>query len=307
MSESPTTSSSQPSGEAPSPSLAGGTDDAAVEIFCPHCGYNLRGLNLERCPECGKTFSPDELRQSQLPWTHRARIGRHKAFWRTVRMVTFRPSRFCREIARPADHRDAQKFRWLVIAHVLAALLILGLGLLAIVLLDPQGMVKPGVLILVAIIAGYFLLALPICTGIPSWFCAPKSLEAERQNRAIALSYYSAGPLAYLYLPAIGGLGVLIALSYYSSSSSFSSSGLFSLDLILSLLGILTVLLAGVLLLFWLIGTLVTTCKLSQRSAAGASAITLAVPLLWIILPLTLIGTLAGAAMYWTLMYYSLT
>ena len=307
MSESPTPSSSQPSEEAPSPSVAGGTDDVAVEIFCPYCGYNLRGLNLERCPECGKTFSPDELRRSQLPWTHRAAIGRRKAFWRTVGMVTFHPGRFCREIAWPVDHRGAQKFRWLVIAHVLAALLILMLGRLAIMLADPQGPAESGVVIFAAVMAGYFLLALPICTGIPSWFCAPKNLDLERQNRAIALSYYLAGPLAYLCLPAIGAVGVLIVASYYSSTPSFTGSGLFSLDLILSLLGILTVVLAGVLLLMWLIGTLTTTCKLSKRSPAGATAITLAVPLLWIILPMTLIGTLAGAALYWTLMYYSLT
>jgi hypothetical protein len=31
-------------------------------LHCPTCGYNLTGLPENRCPECGLTFSPDELR-----------------------------------------------------------------------------------------------------------------------------------------------------------------------------------------------------------------------------------------------------
>ncbi|UCG15098.1 MAG: hypothetical protein JSV19_07345 [Phycisphaerales bacterium] len=29
---------------------------------CPGCGYNLRGLSEQRCPECGRAFTFDELR-----------------------------------------------------------------------------------------------------------------------------------------------------------------------------------------------------------------------------------------------------
>ncbi len=30
-------------------------------IFCPACGYNLRGLQQTRCPECGARYTLDEL------------------------------------------------------------------------------------------------------------------------------------------------------------------------------------------------------------------------------------------------------
>ncbi len=31
------------------------------ELHCPHCGYNLRGLPEDRCPECGEAFDRQEL------------------------------------------------------------------------------------------------------------------------------------------------------------------------------------------------------------------------------------------------------
>lgn len=36
-------------------------DDA---LNCPLCGYDLRGLPANRCPECGHAFDPDELRRA---------------------------------------------------------------------------------------------------------------------------------------------------------------------------------------------------------------------------------------------------
>jgi predicted MFS family arabinose efflux permease len=32
-----------------------------IELACPNCGYNLTGLREARCPECGSTFTLDEL------------------------------------------------------------------------------------------------------------------------------------------------------------------------------------------------------------------------------------------------------
>ncbi len=32
-----------------------------MDIPCPHCGYNLRGIVEPRCPECGREFDSDQL------------------------------------------------------------------------------------------------------------------------------------------------------------------------------------------------------------------------------------------------------
>jgi predicted amidophosphoribosyltransferase len=34
-------------------------------VLCPVCGYNLSGLREARCPECGGSFTLDELAASQ--------------------------------------------------------------------------------------------------------------------------------------------------------------------------------------------------------------------------------------------------
>jgi hypothetical protein len=36
-------------------------------VLCPFCGYNLSGLREPRCPECGASFTLDELAASQPP------------------------------------------------------------------------------------------------------------------------------------------------------------------------------------------------------------------------------------------------
>jgi rubredoxin len=39
------------------------------ERFCPRCGYYLHGLAENRCPECGRTFDPNELTPPPRPIT----------------------------------------------------------------------------------------------------------------------------------------------------------------------------------------------------------------------------------------------
>ena len=50
-------------------------------------------------------------------------------------------------------------------------------------------------------------------TGLPSYFFHPRRLPIERQNRAIALSYYGSGPLAFLPLTVVLA-AIPIALFY---------------------------------------------------------------------------------------------
>ena len=99
------------------------------ELFCPGCGYDLRGLASERCPECGLTIDREAVAASAIPWMHRTRLGRVNAFRRTVWMAIRHPATLARDAARPVSYLDAQKFRWVVVllgALPLAAAALLG-------------------------------------------------------------------------------------------------------------------------------------------------------------------------------------
>jgi hypothetical protein len=89
--------------------------------FCPDCGYNLRGLSGETCPECGLNFSG--MSSSPIPWEYRAELGRLKAFWRTVWLVTFRPTRLVRAVGGPVDLTAAIQFRRIVMGMVAVAVI----------------------------------------------------------------------------------------------------------------------------------------------------------------------------------------
>ena len=78
--------------------------DAATQLadrFCESCGYNLRGLDECRCPECGSEFDPNAPPIARIPWLRRSQIGAWRAYWQTVFAVTFHPIRFARETTKP--------------------------------------------------------------------------------------------------------------------------------------------------------------------------------------------------------------
>jgi len=193
--------------------------DPAQRLECPNCGYDVRGRDSQRCPECGLALDPRELHGPHLPWTRRRSTGRVRAFLRTVHLVLFRQRELNAQIDKPVRYADAQRFREMLILLLYVPLL---LGSLAVVALGegasldflefdaPAGAIATNV-----VLHGSVLLFLFAITGVPSYFFHPKYLPVERQNRAVALSYYTAAPLALL-LPAyvlvpvglrVGGLG----------------------------------------------------------------------------------------------------
>jgi len=169
-------------------------------LHCPDCGYNLFGIASDRCPECGLSIDRSILGESRLAWSHRRRIGRVRAFLRTNVLVTFQPRRIALEVNRPVNYADAQKFRHLCI-------LLAWLPLVAVVLWIAWMSDTPmswWERLCFAIICGFstWLYFLAI-TGLPSLFFHPKTLPTVRQNRAVALSFYAAAPLAWMLMPAI--------------------------------------------------------------------------------------------------------
>src|SRR5258706_9238062 len=72
-----------------------------LEIRCPMCDYNLRGLREPRCPECGYRFEWKDLLDAKLrphPYLFEHHPERNfKSFWRTA-WGGLRPTRFWREV-----------------------------------------------------------------------------------------------------------------------------------------------------------------------------------------------------------------
>src|SRR5579884_2943503 len=185
-------------------------------LLCPACGYDLRGPIGDRCPECGLTIDRTQLAQSRLPWTHRARIGRGRAYWRTNWLVLRQAKVLASEIDRPVDFRAAQTFRRMTVLFAFIPLLGLGIwfyvrsldrslwqGFPTIVarapaLPGPSGTALGWVLevcCLAAMAVALWLFLLG-AAGVASYFYHPRRLPVVRQNRAVALSYYTCAPVA---------------------------------------------------------------------------------------------------------------
>jgi len=206
----------------PEPAVTESTDR-----FCAACGYNLRGIASDRCPECGQVFDPNQSDAPQIPWSHRRTIGSLRAFWRTVNLVSFHTRQFATEIHRPVSLSDALAFRRTVALHLFVPLALLS-GWAYIDGLHSNGGVWIGAdlvgslaqLLGLPVLVGSIWLFLMMAFGIGSYFYHPKSIPVRHQNRAVALSYYACGPWAYLLLvgPAIVGIFVvMIALGLVES------------------------------------------------------------------------------------------
>src|SRR5262245_40214819 len=50
------------------------TDQSERDLYCPKCGYNVRGLEDSLCPECGSEFNRTEL--LQVPQVQPISLGR---------------------------------------------------------------------------------------------------------------------------------------------------------------------------------------------------------------------------------------
>jgi len=205
------------------------TPAAGHEQFCPECGYSLRGHGSGDgaaevcCPECGFAVDLRTLHRSIIPWVHRHEIGRWRAYWRTVWLVSQRPRLVAAEASKPLRIEDAEGFRRVtaVLAFVPLAALVLwgyttataeyaridfslwqglyisfgkGSGPLL-----TRGHALGWVLewvVVAALLLGLWLFVLGV-TGIASYFFHPRHLNVVQQNRAVTLSYFSSAVLAW--------------------------------------------------------------------------------------------------------------
>jgi hypothetical protein len=174
------------------------------DLFCQDCGYNLRSLTGDRCPECGRSLEGLRDNVSRIPWVHRKKIGRFRAYWKTVVFVMFRQRQFCDELVRPVSYADSQKFRWVTVFFAFVPLVLMSLIYVATQARSPVNdslfmYIWTNFWLALTFYLG-FCLFLAGATGLPSYFFE-RSDDIHRRNRGIALSYYASGPLSLLIVP----------------------------------------------------------------------------------------------------------
>jgi hypothetical protein len=119
--------SPQPPGFADVPHANGGPDwdRIAEHVYCPFCGYNLRGLSDPRCPECGRRSVWEELfdptRQKHPFLFEHHPEANFSSFFRTLR-ASLRPRHFWQSL-HPA--MPANMLRLLIYLLAVAAMMIL--------------------------------------------------------------------------------------------------------------------------------------------------------------------------------------
>lgn len=189
----------------------------AQDLFCQRCGYNLRGLTGNHCPECGGSLEGVRSLISQIPWVYRKELGWWRAYWRTMWFVMFRQARFCDEMARQVSFRDCQVFRWVTVILASSPVSLAGL---AFAMLGARSPTRDDLFNVFWTwgFGGVWHACVPLffaaVTGIPSYFFHPRGIPVEQQNRAIALSYYACGPLVFLAVPVLTcAAGILMQTS----------------------------------------------------------------------------------------------
>src|SRR5918993_998115 len=116
--------------------------DATPVRRCASCGYDLRGLEQLRCPECGLAFDPHYLPPADIPWLKRgdANLDANAtggnallAYVRTVWLVLAQPKRFGEMVWQDVDVDavEATRFRWVTIGIAVGSLLATMLPLMA--------------------------------------------------------------------------------------------------------------------------------------------------------------------------------
>jgi hypothetical protein len=272
--------------------------ETSEDLFCPQCGYNLRGLSSDNCPECGLALDRADMLHSRLPWTHRRRIGYFRAYWRTLILGTFSTPELADELARPVSFRDAQLFRfitiaigWLPLAIVALVLTYVfgqqsafmwrGMGLSSMGSLNTMaqidllwpfaaGVTFPGVLPLALAL---FLIML---SGVASYFFHPRSMPPKLQNRGVAMSYYASASIAFLPISLIFvGVAILMANTPFGRSNTAF--------LLTTTVGMLAVAAPFILLFLWWVNTLRLYRRATQAGTLRIVAMAVALPVLWIL------------------------
>jgi len=253
----PAPSSSEPHSSEPD-SLVPADEDRR----CVGCGYSLRALTLNRCPECGLEFDPDRLPQPSIPWLLEESFS---TFVQTVGMVLLHPRAFGEHVWRDVDisARRSTRFRWITVG-------VACLSMLAVPLVRIPSFYAIIPALFLAAVSGFFF---SVATGNVeiSPFVPPPWAQRVRFIRLQGMS------CAGLALSPLVPLAALVDALIHG----------------LAKVGMLIPLAAAVVLLAWLYGSLAFQAMGGRRTFAQLLEHVLLLPLLWLMI-LTVGVLLAG-------------
>ena len=202
-----------------------------------------------------------------VPFAYRRQLGIWRAYWTTVGQVILRRKQFVAGIEHPVSFSDARLF-WqitLLLATIpTAGALMVAFATLSIFAKPLSGQTQSfqlldlawyAVLIVCCWVFFFILTTIPSCISFIS-----NHANAERQDRAIALSSYAAAPFAWTFVPAALLLTAKFVGSASWADSRFGQVLFWSLDL----MGALAVIMQST---FWInaIGELIEAFRRGPR------------------------------------------
>lgn len=276
---------------------------ARAALYCPDCGYDLRGLTGDSCPECGNEVSMENLERWQIPWAQRSERGRFKTFWRTVWQVTRRPERFVQAAAMPVAYRDARKFHLTLVLWTWLWLVCMFVPCLVALYASAPSDISESVLIFsivssveMCMLCGFLFTA----TALHTYWLHPRGLPVEQQNRAVAIGYYAAAPLAFLPVaPVVYFAGFMLgAIGDEIGQAALEMTGVV---VAIASVGVLL----AVPLKIWLVVTLFAR-RVARLSGASLWSLIIGLPVLWAVLAVVWFVLIAGACGWAVLMLCTL-
>ncbi len=223
--------------------------------------------------------------------------------------VLYRNKRFCEEFGRSPDYTDARLFQAVTVLQAYVPILLLTAFAYCVAppqsvpttssfQMFPPGMTQSGPSIEehayfeiwpIAVLHACYVIFLVFATGVPSYFFHPKTLPPERQNAAVALSYYACGPLSLTFMPVIV-LGLAMTRVLYGF---FAINGAF-----------LAMACGAAVVLLWLYSLVMIARRTMPQMKSRSTIVAVGVPLSWValagitlvLLPLLLLSILVVAA-----------
>ncbi len=174
-----------------------------ADLYCPECGYNLRGLTSDKCPECGYDVEIIRGGDSLLPWVNREKLGWLRAYWKTVWMVMFHAETFSLEICRTVSEDHARRFRRVTMFYAYLPFVLLT-ALWPIADFDSFKATAnfAGYGLFAAIHLGVIICIL-LTTALPHYSLYHRDIPLVKRHRAAVISLYGCAPLAWTFLVAV--------------------------------------------------------------------------------------------------------